>query len=110
MIKTTKYTEVTKKNIPITNKENYHMCEMETTAKPEVVAQLVNKMKALIQEITTIIRTVTENKPPAKKDTNIKISTNKEKQAKNKENPKAPLTEEDSITRPPQASPKRETT
>ena len=76
MIETTKYAEVTKKNIPITNKENYHMCKTETTTKPEVVAQLVNEMKVLIQEIKTIIRAVTENKPPAKKDTNIEIATN----------------------------------
>ena len=62
MIETTKYAEVTKKNIPITNKENYHMCEMETTTKPEVVAQLVNEMKKLIQEIKTIIRVVTSQK------------------------------------------------
>ncbi len=86
------------------------MCEIGTTTKPEVVAQLVNKMKALIQEIKTIIRAVTENKPPAKKDTNIEIATNKEKQTKNKENPKVPITEVDSITRPPQTSPKRDTT
>ena len=63
------------------------MCETETTTKPEVVAQLVNKMKALIQEIKTIIRAVTKNKPPAKKDTNIEIATNKQKLTKNKENP-----------------------
>ena len=110
MIETTKYAEVTKKNIPITNKENYHTCETETTTKPEVVAQLVNEMKALIQEIKTIIRAITENKPPAKKDTNIEIATKKEKQTKNKENPKAPITEVDSISRPPQTSPKRDTT
>ena len=85
MIETTKYAEVTKKNIPITNKENY-LRETETTTKPEIVTQLVNEMKALIQEIKTI-RTVTENKPLAKKDTNIEIATNKEKQTKNKENP-----------------------
>ena len=80
------------------------MCETETTIKPEVVVQLVNEIKALIQEMKTIIRTVTENKPLAKKDTNIKIAINKEKQTKNKENPKAP------ITRPLQTSPKRDTT
>ena len=110
MIETRKYTEVTKKNIPITSKENYHMCETETTTKPEVVAQLVKEMKALIQEINAVIRAVTKNKPPAKKDTNVEITTNKEKQTKNKENPKAPITEVDSITRPPQTSPKRDTT
>ena len=80
MIETTKYAEVTKKNIPITNKENYHTCETETTTKPEEVAQLVNEMKALIQETKTIIRAVTENKPPAKKDTNIEIATKRNKQ------------------------------
>ena len=84
------------------------MCETETTTKPEVVAQLINEMMALIQEIKTI-RAVTE-KLPAKKDTNIKIATNQEKQTKNKENPKAPITGVDSITRPPQTSPKRDTT
>ena len=72
--------------------------------KPEIVAQPVNEMKAPIQEIRTIIRAVTENKPPAKKDTNIEITTNKEKQTKNKENPNAPITEVDSITRPPKGT------
>ena len=62
---------------------------METTIKPGVVVQLVNEMKALIQEMKTIIRAVTENKPPAKKDTNIEIATKKNKQ-KNKENPNGP--------------------
>ena len=31
------------------------MCETSTTTKPKVVAQLVNEMRALIQEMITII-------------------------------------------------------
>ena len=102
MIETTKCAEVTKKNIPITNKENY-MCETGITTKSEIVAQLLNEMKTLIQEIKTIIRAVTENKTTSQKDTNIEIATNKE-------NPKALITEVDSVTRPPQTSPKRDST
>ena len=91
MIETTKYADVTKKNIPITNKENYHMCEMETTAKPEVVAQLVNKMKALIQEIKTI-RAVTENKPTAKKKTQTsKLLQTKRNKQKTRRTQRLPL-------------------
>ena len=66
------------------------MSETETITKPEVVAQLVNEMKASILEIKTI-RAVTENKQPAKK-TNIEITTKRNKQTNKKKQgePKGP--------------------
>ena len=56
MIETTKYMEVIK-NIP-TNKAV--MCETSATTKPEVIAQLVNEMRVLIQEMKTVIEAITE--------------------------------------------------
>ena len=43
-----------------TKKQSCYMCETSVTTKPEVVAQLVNEMRALIQEMKTIIEAVTE--------------------------------------------------
>ena len=84
MIETTKYAGVTKKNIPITNKENYHMCKTETTIKPEVIVQLVNEMKA-------IIRAVTKNKPPAKKTQTSKLQQTKKNKQKTRRTQRPPL-------------------
>ena len=58
IVEATKYAEITKKNIPTTNKISCHNCETNTTTKPEVAAQLINEIRALIQEMKTIIRTV----------------------------------------------------
>ena len=63
MVETTKYVEVTK-NIPTTNKQSCHMCETSATTKPKVGAQLVNKRRALNQEMKTIIEGVTEPPTP----------------------------------------------
>ena len=38
-----------KKIIPTTKKQSCYMCETSASTKPEVVAQLVNEMRALIQ-------------------------------------------------------------
>ena len=42
------------KIIPTTKKRSCYMCETSSTTKPEVVAQFVNEMRALIQEMKTI--------------------------------------------------------
>ena len=76
MVETTKYTGVTKKDISTTNKAV--MCETSTTTKPEVDAQLVNEMKALIQEIKMVIGAVTEK---LSKDPNNRVATSQERQA-----------------------------
>ena len=55
------------------------MHETSTTTKPKVVAQLVNEMKALIQEMQTIIEAITE-KPF--KEPNTRVTTSQERQAK----------------------------
>ena len=82
----------------------------QTEIKPEVITQLINEMRMLIQEMKTIIRIVTENKQFSKENTNIKDSTNHERQRKsNKENPKTLSFEVVSIARPSQTSPYEET-
>ena len=78
MVETTKYVEMTK-NIPTTEKESCYMCETAATTKPEVVAQLVNKMRALIQVMKTVIEAVTEK---LSKDPNTRVATSRERQAK----------------------------
>ena len=55
-----KVRESDKKNIPTTNKQSCHMCETSIATKLVVVAQLVNEMRALIQEMKTIIEAVAE--------------------------------------------------
>ena len=66
-------------------------------------------MRILIQEMKTIIRTVTENKQLSKENSNTKNSPNQETQTKpNKENPRALSFEVASITKLPQTSPYEE--
>ena len=48
-----------------TNKDTKHE-NSQTRIKPEVITQPINEMRILIQEIKTIIRTVTENKQTPK--------------------------------------------
>ena len=55
------------------------MCETSATTKPEVVAQLVNKMRALIQEMKTIIEAVTEK---LSKDPYNRVVTSQARQEK----------------------------
>ena len=74
MVETTKYVEVTKKDIPTTKAV---MHEISATIKPEVVAQIVNKTRALIQDMKTVIEAVTE-----KLSKNPRVATNQERQAK----------------------------
>ena len=63
-------------------------------------------MRILIQEMKTIIRTVTENKQISKENSNTKDSPNPETQTKsNKENPNPLSFEVASIVRPSQTSP-----
>ena len=90
MIETTKYAEVTKK-YPyhqqrklscVRNGNNHKIWSSCPTCKQNEGTDTKKKK--------TIIREVTENKSPAKKDTNIEIATKRNKQ-KNKESPKAPL-------------------
>ena len=58
IVETIKYAEVTK-IISEHPKNKAVMCETSKTTQPEVVAQLVNKMRVLIQEMKTIIIAVT---------------------------------------------------
>ena len=70
------------------------------TTKPEVITQLINEMRILIQEMKTI-RTVTENEQHSKENSNTKDSPNQETQRKN---PIALFFEVAFIARPPQTS------
>ena len=79
MVETTKYAKSDKRNIPTTKKQSCYICEISTTTKPEVVAQLVNEMRVLIQKTKTIIEAVTEK---LSKDPNIRVATSQERQAK----------------------------
>ena len=74
-----KYAEVTKKNIPTTKKQSCYTCEASATSKSKLVAQLVNEMRALIQEMKTVIEVVTEK---LSKDLNTRVATSQERQAK----------------------------
>ena len=67
------------KNIPTTKKQSCYICETSTTTKPEVVAQLVNKMRVLTQEIKTVIEAHTKK---LSKDPNTRVATSQERQAK----------------------------
>ena len=106
-----KYSEMSKRNIPSTNQQGHQTHENNQTGiKPEVITQLINKMRMLIQEIKTIIKTVTENKQLSKENTNTKDSINHERQTKsNKRNPKAFSFEVACIVRSPHTSPYEET-
>ena len=75
MLETTKYVEVTKKNIPTNKKQSCYMCE--TNTKPKVVAQLINETRVLIQEMKTIIEAVTEK---LSKNPNTRVATSQERQ------------------------------
>ena len=107
MIEAVKYSEMSKRYIPSTNQQGHQTYENnQTRIKPEVITQLINVMRMLIQEMKTIIRTVTENKQFSKENSNTKDTTNHERQTKsNKENRKALSFEVASITRSPQTSP-----
>ena len=106
MVETTKYTEVTK-NIPTTKKQSCYTCETSATTKPEVVPQLVNEMRALIQEMKTVIEAV-----PGKlsKDPNTRVATSQERQEKPDRKSSGALTSEvTSVAEPQQSPPKRKT-
>ena len=63
MIEAVKYSEMLKRNIPNTNQQGHQTYENNQTGiKPKVITQLINEIRMLIQEMKTIIRTVTENK------------------------------------------------
>lgn len=111
LINTVTYTEISKRHIPNPNQQGHQTYENnQPITKPEVVTQLMNEMRTLIQEMKTIIKTITENKQLSKENSNTKTSTNQETQAKpNKENPKVLSSEVASTTRPSQTSPNRET-
>ena len=57
MIEAMKYSEMSKRNIPSTNQQGHQTYENnKTRIKPEVITQLINEMRRLIQEMKTIIR------------------------------------------------------
>ena len=83
------------------------MCETSTTTKPKVVAYFVNKMRALIQQMKTIIEAVTEK---LSKDPNTRVATSQERQAKPDKKSSGALTSEvTSVAGPLQTPPKRKT-
>ena len=83
------------------------MCETSATTKPEVVAQLVNEMRVLIQEMKTIIEAVTEK---LSKDPNTKVATSQERQSMpDKKNSGVLPSKVTSVTGPLQTLPKRKT-
>ena len=63
-----KYSEILKRNIPNTSQQGRQTYENNQIGiKPEVITQLINEMRMLIQEMKTIMRTVTEtNKKKSK--------------------------------------------
>ena len=63
------------------NNQSCHV-QKSATIKPEVVAQLVNKMRALIQEMKTVIGTVAEYEQLSREDPNTRVATNQERQTK----------------------------
>ena len=106
MVEATKYAEVTKK-YPNHQKNKIIMCETRATTKPKVIAQLVNEMKALIQEVKTIIEAVTEK---LSKDPNTKVATSQERQAKpDRKSSRALTSKVTSIAGLLQTPPKRKT-
>ena len=80
-----------KKNIPTTKKQSCYMCETSATTKPEVVAQLVNEMRVLTQEMKTIIEAVTEK---LSNDPNTRIAASQERQVKSDRKRSGALTSE----------------
>ena len=83
------------------------MCETSATSKPEVIAQLVNKMRALIQEMKIVIEAVTEK---LSKDPNNRLATSQKRQARPDKKSSGALTSEvTSVAGPLQTSPKRKT-
>ena len=96
--------KVTKKNIP-TNKTVICMKQAQPQ-NPELVAQFVNEMRELIQEVKTIIEAVTEK---LSKDPNTRVATSLERQADRKCS-EALTSEVTSVAGPLQTSPKKETT
>ena len=103
IIEAVKYSKMPKRHTPNTNKQGHQTYENNQTGiKLEVIIQLINEMRILIQEMKTI-RTVTENKQLSRGNSKTKDSPNQETQTKsNKENPKAPCFEVASIARSPQ--------
>ena len=69
MVETTKYVDVTKK-ISQQPKNKAVMCGTSAITKLKVVAQLENEMRALIQEMETVIGAVTEK---LSKDPNTRV-------------------------------------
>ena len=105
MVEITKYVKETK-NIPTTKKQSCHMRETSATTKAEVVAQLVNEMRALIQ-IKTIIEAVWEK---LSKDPNTRVATSQERQTKPDRKSSRVLTSEvTSVAGPLETPPKRKT-
>ena len=79
------------------------MCETSATTKPVMVAQLVNEMRALIQEM----KTVTEK---LSKDPNTRVLTSQERQAKpDRKSPGAFTSAVTSVAGILQTPPKRKT-
>ena len=106
MVETTKYVKVTK-NISMAKKRSWYVCEMSTTTKPEGVALLVNKTRALIQVMKTVIEAVTEK---LSKDPNTRVATSQERHAKpNRKSSGALTSEVTSVAGPQQTPPKRKT-
>ena len=64
------------KKYPSDKKQSGYMCETSITTKPEVVAQLIIEMRALIQEMKTITEAVTEK---LSKDPNTRIVTSQKR-------------------------------
>ena len=83
------------------------MCETSATTKHEVVAQLVNKIRPLIQVMKTIIEAVIEKHS---KDPNTRVATSQEKQANPDRKSTGALTSEVTyVTGSLQTPPKRKT-
>ena len=83
------------------------MCETSATTKLEVAAQLVNEIRALIQEMKIIIEAVTEK---LSKDPNTRVATNQERPANPDRKSSGALTSEvTSVAGPLQTPPKRKT-
>ena len=96
-----------KKNIPTTKKQNCYMCETSTITKPKVVSELVNEMRALIQEMKTVIEAITKK---LSKDPNSRVATSQERQAKrDRKSSEALSSGVTSVAGPLQTPPKKKT-
>ena len=74
IIEAVEYTEMSKKYTPKTNQQGHQTYENNRTRiKPEVITQLINEMRMLIQQMKTIRRTVTENKQLSKENSTPEI-------------------------------------